>query len=347
MNIPVSLVSTVLNDRHGAENLLADLAQQTRLPDEFVVVDGGSTDGTYEYLCEKAKSLPFRLWVIQEKGANVSQGRNLAIDKAAHDVILTTDFGCRLDADWVKELLLPFEQDAAVEIVTGSWIIPEKEVQTPAQWAEWALSGGKLELKATPTCLASTRSIAFKKQVWLDFGKYPEDLTLTGDDAIFSLWMVSAKRKIAAAPKAICYWHRFPKLKSYWKEARRNFRGAGEAIFFLNYGIKVGALLALETLSLSIAVILFILLLFGVPMWLFFITVILTLLIWSRRLARWFMAIQFLSNYGKSSYWLWVIGLELGNRINSIVGYWQGFFYGFEHCQVCRVKMQQLGVRRW
>ncbi len=347
MNIPVSLVSTVLNDRHGAENLLADLAQQTRLPDEFVVVDGGSTDGTYEYLCEKAKSLPFRLRVIQEKGANVSRGRNLAIDKAVHEVILTTDFGCRLDTNWVKELVTPFEQDTSIEIVTGSWKIPEQDVQTPAQWAEWALAKGKLELIATPTCLASTRSLAFNKQVWIEFGKYPEDLTLTGDDAIFSLWMVSAKRNIAAAPKAMCYWHRFPKLKSYWKEAKRNFRGAGEAIFFLKYGVKVGILFTLETLSLVALITLLLLLPLGVPIQLFYGVATLTVLIWIKRLLRWFEAIQLLSNVRKSSYWPWVIGLELGKRINSVVGYWLGFFYGFKHCQTCRKQMRQLRVRRW
>lgn len=347
MSIPVSLVSTVLNDRQGAENLLADLVKQTHLPDEFVVVDGGSRDGTYEYLCEQSKTLPFALKIIQEKGANVSRGRNLAIEKASYEVILTTDFGCRLDADWVKELVSPFERDTSVEIVTGSWKIPQEDVQTPAQWAEWALAGGKLELVATPTCLASTRSLALKKQVWLDFGKYPEDLTLTGDDALFSLWMVFAKRKIAAAPKAMCYWHRFPKLKSYWKEAKRNFRGAGEAIFFLNYGIKVGVMFALETLSFLTLVSLLALLPFGIPTWLLGLAGIITLFIWSKRLFRWFGAIQLLSNVGKSSYWPWVISLELGHRANSVYGYWLGFFYGFKHCQACREQMSQLAVRRW
>ncbi|HBL10849.1 MAG TPA: hypothetical protein DD379_05485 [Cyanobacteria bacterium UBA11162] len=347
MSISLSLVSTVLDDRQGAENLLADLLKQTRLPDEFVVVDGGSNDGTYDYLCDQKKTLPFTLRIIQEKGANVSRGRNLAIENAVHEVILTTDFGCRLDGDWVKELAAPFEQDSTVEIVTGSWQIPEKDVQTPAQWAEWALAGGKLGLKATPTCLASTRSLAFKKQVWLDFGKYPEDLTLTGDDAIFSLWMVSAKRKIIAAPQAMCYWHRFPKLKSYLKEARRNFRGAGEAVFFLNYGIKAGVLFALETLSLLTVVTLLALLPFGLPIWLLLVATLATLLIWSKRLLRWFGAIRCLSNFDKSSYWPWVIGLELGIRANGVYGYWLGLFYGFKHCQECRERMNELGVRRW
>lgn len=347
MNIPISLVSTVLNDRQGAELLLADLVAQTRHPDEFVIVDGGSTDGTYEFLCEQSHQVPFTLNVISKPGANVSHGRNVAIEQAKHNIILTTDFGCRLDTHWVEKLAQPFDADPAIEIVTGTWKIHERDIVTPAQWAEWALASGQLELVATPTCLASTRSLAFKKQVWLDFGKYPEDLSLAGDDAIFSLWMVSAQRKIAAAPEAICYWHRFPQLKSYFKEARRNFRGAGEAIFFLKYGVKAGVLLALELTSIIALLSLPLLLWLGMSLWIAGVIAGISLLIWLRRLLRWGRAIALLSRSGKAAYWRWVIAMEMGIRLNAVYGYWRGFVHGFKHCRACRSQMAQLGVARW
>jgi cellulose synthase/poly-beta-1,6-N-acetylglucosamine synthase-like glycosyltransferase len=347
MSIQVSLVSTVLNDIQGAKHLIADLIAQTCYPDEFVVVDGGSRDGTYEFLCAQVGQVPFSLRVLQVPGANVSRGRNLAIEAAEHDVLLTTDFGCRLDSRWVEELLTPFERDTSVEIVTGSWKIPQEQVQTPAQWAEWALANGKLELIATPTCLASTRSLAFKKQVWRDFGKYPEDLSLAGDDAIFSLWMVSSGRRIAAAPNAMCYWHRFPTLKSYWKEARRNFRGAGEALFFLKYGVKVGMLLFLELVSVAVVLAVAIAVAFGLPIGWLVGAIAIALLLWSRRILRWVRAVQILQQAKKTQYWQWVIAFEMGSRIYSIYGYWQGFFHGFWHCQDCRNQVRRLQIDRW
>lgn len=343
----VSLVSTILNDRDGAVDLLSDLRAQTRFPDEFVVLDGGSRDGTFELLNEQALSLPFKLTVLQEKGANVSRGRNLAIEAAEHEVILTTDFGCRLDSRWVEKLVEPFEKDPSVEIVTGSWKIRDEDLHTPVQWAEWALSGGKIEFVATETCLASTRSLAYKRQVWRDFGTYPEDLTLAGDDAIFSLWMVAAKRKIAAAPEAMCYWHRFSKLKSYLKEARRNFRGAGEAIFFLSYGVKVGITFALETISLLTLLGAAIALPFGFPFWAFLVIALMTTVLWSKRVVRWVRSSQILKRAGQGSYWPWVVALESGQRYNGVLGYWEGFFHGFRHCQLCRERMKRLNVKRW
>jgi GT2 family glycosyltransferase len=342
-----SLVSTVLNDVEGARDMLADLVAQTRRPDEFIVLDGGSRDGTYEFLLAEAPKLPFKLVALQEKGANVSRGRNLAIAAATNEIILTTDFGCRLDPHWVEALMRPFEANDAVEIVTGSWKIKPEDIHTPAQWAEWALAGGKMEFIATEKCLASTRSLALKKKVWEDFGHYPEDLSLAGDDAIFSLWMVAANRKIAAAPDAICYWHRFEKLRSFLKEARRNFRGAGEAIFFLNYGVRTGTLFAIEVLSVVLLVAAIVSLFFHAsPLWLAGAAAFFALA-WFKRFARWHSAIGHLRAAGRAADWPMVPRFELGGRYNGVVGYWQGFFKGRTHCRRCREKMVALKVPRW
>ena len=347
MAVTSSLVSTVLNDIEGVREMLADLCAQTRFPDEFVVVDGGSKDGSYEHLQSEAARLPFKLRVLQEQGCNVSRGRNLAIDAAANEVILTTDFGCRLDPGWVEGLMRPFEADPTVEIVTGSWRIRPEDVHTPAQWAEWALNGGKMEMVATPTCLASTRSLAYRKHVWAEFDHYPEDLTLAGDDAIFSLWMVAAGKKVAAAPDAWCYWHRFEKLRSFLREARRNFRGAGEAIFFLNYGIRTGALFTLESISAVVLIAALLGLPFGLPPLWAGGALVMFALFWAKRFAKWAGAIGYLRSVGKGCFWAMVPRFELGVRYQGVLGYWQGFLHGRNHCRACREKMLALKVPRW
>ena len=42
----VTLVVTVFNEIGSIESFLDSVLKQTKLPDEFTIVDGGSTDGT-------------------------------------------------------------------------------------------------------------------------------------------------------------------------------------------------------------------------------------------------------------------------------------------------------------
>ena len=46
----VSVIATVLNEAEDIDGLVSSLLQQTLQPAEIVVVDGGSTDGTWERL---------------------------------------------------------------------------------------------------------------------------------------------------------------------------------------------------------------------------------------------------------------------------------------------------------
>ena len=94
----VSVIVTTLNEAGSIHRLLDSLAAQTRLPDEVVICDGGSTDGTVELL-EAERRFPLRL--IQRPGANISQGRNTAIRAAHGPVIAVTNAGVRLDPHWL------------------------------------------------------------------------------------------------------------------------------------------------------------------------------------------------------------------------------------------------------
>jgi glycosyltransferase involved in cell wall biosynthesis len=248
----VSLVTTVLNDREGVELFLRRMATQTTSPTEIVVVDGGSTDGTWELLKTEAKreDRSWRLKVFQEKGCNVARGRNLAIKATSYEIIASTDVGCDWDPQWFEELVAPLEARSTVELVAGSWEVRERDLEGPWAKTEFALRGTVMRTSAAPTTMPSSRSVAYRREVWERLGGYPEDLTLAGDDMVFDILYTAHKVRAAAAPTIRCYWYRHTSLKGFLKEQHRYFVGNGEAGIAMSYFVLVGGRLLLEAICL-------------------------------------------------------------------------------------------------
>src|SRR5512141_173608 len=96
----ITLVSTVLNEARSIGQLLDSIVAQTRLPDEVIICDGGSTDNTIDLLRAERR---FPLRVIERPGANISQGRNIAIAAASGEIIACVDAGVRLDPKWLEK----------------------------------------------------------------------------------------------------------------------------------------------------------------------------------------------------------------------------------------------------
>lgn len=221
-----TLVTTCLNEMRSLPRWRHDLENQTRQPDEIVIVDACSTDGTTEELRDWAARDPrVVLWV--EK-CSAARGRNLAIAMASHDIIVSTDFGVRLDPRWFEEIVRPFEEDPTVEIVAGSYAVDLSSIKSPAARAEYYVMGNGIP-KLGPGFVPGNRSTAYTKKVWLELGGLPEDLTMYADDSVFGRQMIQAGYKMAYAPKALVYWSRPKRLRDFWKEQYRYAKGDGEA----------------------------------------------------------------------------------------------------------------------
>lgn len=222
--VKVSLISTLRNEVGNLEQWMECIFQQTRLPDEIILVDGGSTDGTIELLEAQAQSSPVPIHLLFEHGINIAHGRNLAIEGAKYPVIAATDFGCRPEKTWLENILAPFERDERIQMVSGWYVVIDRR-------------GKVLKRRAWPTLdqvdpasfIPSSRSIAFTRELWRQAGGYPEWLTLTGEDTYFALELRKFSSRRAFAPDAIVNWFAPEDLRGYWKKVRLWSVGDGES----------------------------------------------------------------------------------------------------------------------
>ena len=226
----VSLVSTVKDAGPNVHDFLASLHAQTRRPDETIVVDGGSTDGSLEALKDDPT-----ITAISEPGASISRGRNVAIESAAHDVIAVTDADCVLDADWLERLLAPLERGGA-DVVAGFYRPLAK-----APWQVWASAHIPDADEIGPGWLPSSRSIAFRREAWKAAGRYPEWLEV-GEDMYFNHRLVKAGCRIVHAPDAVVGWHVRPTLAATWRQYARYAEGDAVAgMYAARHAVRFGA----------------------------------------------------------------------------------------------------------
>jgi glycosyltransferase involved in cell wall biosynthesis len=183
----VSVAVTVLNEAADIDSLVDSLMHQTSPPAEVIIVDGGSTDGTWERLLAAQSKYPV-LIPIRDESCNrqrspgpIARGRNVATTAASSDIVACADAGCTYGSDWLANLTAPIIAGDAQYSVGGSYIDPTN--CTVWDIASAPFFGVKLNPDtATKSCTA--RSMAFCKELWQRVGGFPETVFL-GEDTIF------------------------------------------------------------------------------------------------------------------------------------------------------------------
>ena len=227
----VSLISTVLNEAGSVAELLNSVLAQSRQPDEVVIIDGGSSDGTLEILRSFSNRLPLRIMVAP--GCNIARGRNLAIGSAYGPIIASTDAGVRLDPQWLAELVKPLDEwlesvpttSNQPSVAAGFFLA---DARTVFETALGATVLPDIEEIDPNKFLPSSRSVAFAKDAWQRVGSYPEWLDYC-EDLVFDFRLRRAGFRFAWVPRAIVYFRPRTSFVAFFRQYYRYARGDGKA----------------------------------------------------------------------------------------------------------------------
>jgi len=199
----VTLVVPMRNEAASIEALLLSIRAQSYLPEEVILVDGGSVDATVQ-IARQLTTGDKRFHIISVDNATPGRGRNIGILAARCPWIALTDAGIRLSSTWLEELVAARSLGTQIcnsvvygnyEPVTDSWFTRCAALTyvAPRQLRPGGVMRGP-----------SVASVLLRRDVWFSVGGFPD--LRAAEDLIFMESIERSGHRIGWAPRATVYW---------------------------------------------------------------------------------------------------------------------------------------------
>lgn len=153
----VSVAMATYNGAHFIEEQLRSLASQTTIPDELVITDDGSTDGTLAIIRAFAQHAPFKIRVKRnEKKLGYAQNFLKAAGLCSGDIIFLSD----QDDEWlpkkIEVVVNALHDNPWAQVVVNDMIICDENLM-PSKFTQLnniLSAGGKAEAFYSGCCMA-------------------------------------------------------------------------------------------------------------------------------------------------------------------------------------------------
>ncbi|WP_186754827.1 glycosyltransferase [Echinicola salinicaeni] len=193
---PVSLVIPFRNEINNLPKLLSNLAKQEYANLQVVLVDDHSEDGGEEFVKEWLKSKGhdnFLLIQSQGEGKKAALERGVAVSNGL--IVLTSDADCKLPAQWVKDMVKPFD-DPNIQMVAGPVMSKGgKTMFENFQQIEWGsvLLMTKFFIQIGRPVMCSGANMGYRKAAFLHLRGYQGNRDYASGDDSFLLEKMSKR----------------------------------------------------------------------------------------------------------------------------------------------------------
>ena len=202
----VSVLIAGHNEEDSIVRCVQSLHEQSRSPDEIIVVSDGSTDR----MAEKLRRLQDCGLINEAHCTQVRSGKsaaiNLALQRATGDVVVIVDCDCTFDRNALKRILEPFA-DPRTGAVAGNIVVRNASCNllTTFQAIEYliSISQGKQvtdlvdQMSLVSGAFGAFRRVAVERIGGLDAGG--------GEDLDITLRLRKSGWRTLFAPEALCY----------------------------------------------------------------------------------------------------------------------------------------------
>ena len=202
--LKVSVIIPAYNRRHTIEATLQSLVKQKYRPLEIIVVDDGSSDGTWELLQElKFTEIEFR--PIRQTNAGAAAARNTGIKASTGELIQFLDSDDLLDPEKLSQQVAVFQSQPEVDVAYGHW-----------QMGKSTTSFQHYTAKQHPDMVTALLtkywhpnfSYLFRRQAVFDAGLWDASLRINDDfDFALKVAMTGAKFTLVQGNTGLYLWH--------------------------------------------------------------------------------------------------------------------------------------------
>lgn len=221
----VSVIIPTLNAQTQIGRLLDMLHAQSVRPQEILVVDSESADGT----CEEAKAHGAQVIGIKRSSFDHGATRDAALRKTQGEIVVfMTQDALPVDERFLERLIAPLAAENVAAVGARQIAYPhasesEKLIRAhnyPAQSRVW--DAGEIERLGVRAFLISDVSAAYKREAYLAVGGFDHPL-LTNEDMLMSEKLMRAGYALAYAGDA-CVYHSH---ELTWMQQFRRNRSVG------------------------------------------------------------------------------------------------------------------------
>ena len=194
-NPKVSIITTTYNDKENLKKTIAQVKNQDYDNIEYVIVDGGSTDGTREVIEEAAEYFGDRLVWISEKDKGIYDAINKGIRLSTGDIL-----GCCFDQyagpDVISKMVAIMEQEETDGVHGDLYYMEGDKV---VRW--WHQGQGKIRFGWMP----GHPTLYLKKDVYDRYGLYKTDYRISADYEFMIRILKDNQVKLSYLPEVLIY----------------------------------------------------------------------------------------------------------------------------------------------